>query len=94
MQVVLVVAGAVLVMSAVLDAILTTLTAGSGAGPLTARVGRATWRVLLALARHRPGRMLSYGGPLVLLITVLTWVVLMWAGWFLIFLAGRVRSSV
>ena len=84
----LVVAGAVLVMVAVLDATLTTLTAGTGAGPLTARVGRATWRALLTLARHRPGRLLSYGGPRVLLITVLTWVVLMWAGWFLIFLAA------
>jgi hypothetical protein len=87
-NVVLLTAGALLVLAAVVDAVMTTLTAGGGAGPVAGRVGRGTWRLLMLLSRRNPGRLLSYAGAVVLLITVLAWVALLWAGWFLIFLGA------
>ncbi len=78
--------GAAFVALAVADAVITTLSAGSGGGPLTSRLARLTWRALRALARGRGhSRLLSLAGTAVLLVTVLTWVVLLWAGWALIF---------
>lgn len=47
--VVAVVAGAALVLFVLLDALLTTLTVGAGAGPLTNALTRSVWRVLLSL---------------------------------------------
>lgn len=86
MNVVLVAMGAVLVVIALADAV---MTAGSGGGPLTARLGRGVWRLLLLLAAgHGPSRLLAYGGALVLLTTVGAWVLLLWAGWFLVFVAS------
>jgi hypothetical protein len=80
--------GTVLVLVAIADAVQTTLSAGSGGGPLTARLGRVSWRGLLRLGGGQSSRLLGYGGMLVLLLTVAVWVLLLWAGWALIFLAS------
>lgn len=57
---------------------MTTMSAGNGGGPLTSRLARLTWKALRAAARsHGPSRLLSFGGTAVLLVTVLTWVVLL-----------------
>ena len=86
MTIVLIALGALLVAVAVADAVVTTLSAGNGGGPLTSRLARLTWTVLRALARGRgESRLLSFAGTAVLLVTVVTWVVLLWAGWALIF---------
>ena len=86
MTFVLIALGAALVALAVADAVVTTLSAGNGGGPLTSRLARLTWTALRALARGRgESRLLSLAGTAVLLVTVLTWVVLLWAGWTLIF---------
>lgn len=86
MTVVLVALGALLVAVAVADAVVTTLSAGNGGGPLTSRLARLTWTALRAAARGQgQSRFLSYAGTVVLLVTVLTWVVLLWVGWTLIF---------
>jgi hypothetical protein len=77
-------AGALLVAVSVLDAVITTLAAGNGGGPLTRRLATWSWSALRRLARGHH-RVLSYGGAFVLLGTVLTWVVLLWAGWSLVF---------
>jgi hypothetical protein len=82
----LIVIGALLLALAVADAVTTTLSAGNGGGPLTSRLARLTWRALRAAARSQSqSRLLSFAGTAVLLVTVLTWVVLLWAGWTLIF---------
>jgi hypothetical protein len=86
MTLLLILLGAALVALAVADAVATTLSAGNGGGPLTSRLARLTWRALRAAARGRSdSRLLSFAGAIVLLVTVLTWVVLLWAGWALIF---------
>lgn len=80
--------GAVLVLVAVVDAVQTTLTASSGGGPVTAPLGRLTWRLLRRLSGGHSSTLLGYGGMITLLATVAVWVTLLWAGWTLIFLAS------
>lgn len=82
----LIILGAFLVVVAATDAVVTTLSAGNGGGPLSSRMARLTWKTMRAAARDRgPARLLSFAGAAVLLVSVLTWVVLLWAGWTLIF---------
>lgn len=88
MTALLIALGAVLVLVAVVDAVQTTLTAGSGGGPLTAPLGRTTWRLLRRLSGGRSSKLLGYGGMISLLATVAVWVALLWAGWTLVFLAS------
>lgn len=79
--------GALLILLSLVDAVATTTTTGRGGGPLTHRVGKLMWRVLLPRRGHDPGRLLPLAGPLVMLTTVLLWVVLHWLGWTLLFSA-------
>lgn len=85
MTVVLLVLGGLLVLLALYDAIVTTLAAGNGGGPLTQRLGRVTWLLLRRVSRGERPRLLPYAGTIVLMVTVLTWVVLQWLGWALVF---------
>jgi hypothetical protein len=83
-------AGVVLLVLVALDVLATTLTIGTSAGPFTRRVLGLAWRVLLRL--HHPGgsrRSLSIAGVALLVGTVAVWVVMIWAGWSLVFLGGR-----
>ncbi|SDX90416.1 Ion channel [Modestobacter sp. DSM 44400] len=82
-------AGVALVVLVLADVLATTLTLGEGSGPLTRRfLGRA-WRVMLHLHGHRrSSRLLTNAGSLLLATTVLIWVVVFWAGWWLVFLGG------
>lgn len=88
MNTVLIVFGAAVLVLAFLDAVLTTMTAGNGGGPVSARLGRGLWRLLLAVSGNASSRLLSYAGALVLLATFATWVLLLWTGWSLIFLGA------
>ena len=81
MDIVLIGIGAALVLLAFVDAVMTTMTAGTGGGPLTSRLGRGLWRVLLRVSGGRSSRLLSYAGALILLATVAVWVLLPWGGW-------------
>lgn len=81
-------AGTLLVAATFVDAVVTTMTAGNGAGPLTGPVGRWLWRAMLGLSAHRPAPRLSCGCALILLATVAMWVLLLWSGWTLVFLGA------
>jgi len=74
------------------DLIWTTLWVEGGAGPLTTRLTTWTWRAVRAVGARRP-RVLTLSGPVVLLFGVVTWIVLLWAGWTLIF-AGAENTLV
>ncbi|MGJ3264181.1 MAG: ion channel [Salinarimonas sp.] len=80
-----VVGGVALVALALLDIFHTTLTL-CGAGPVTKRITGGAWRVVRRLLA--PPRALLYGGAAMAVVTVLTWLALLWAGWTLIFLAS------
>ena len=72
--------GALLILLANYDALVTTIAVGSGIRPLTMRVTRLERRVL-----QRFPRLLPAGGPIVLLTSVTVWIVLLWAGYTLLF---------
>lgn len=86
MQPLLAVPGGLLIALALVDALVTTLAAATPAGPVTARMARR----LSGAARQVAGRV-SWArtgvGPVVLLVTVATWIGMLWAGWWLVLLA-------
>jgi hypothetical protein len=69
------------------DAVATTLSNTTAGGPLTSRLTRSGWRVAHRLARRPTSPLLAAVGPLLLIVTVGTWLFLVWAGWTLIFSA-------
>ncbi|MFD1833322.1 potassium channel family protein [Streptomyces desertarenae] len=87
MSVLAALAGCALVAVALADAVITALSLVTGTGPVGGRVARGTWRTLLALHARVPRgtRLLEWSGTLTLLATFLTWTVLLWAGWWLVF---------
>lgn len=94
----LAVAGVLLLVTVAFDALATTLAVRAGAGPLTRWTTQMLWRLVLRLHRrtgHRGSLLLAIAGPALLVFTVLTWVVLLWAGWTLVFLGqeGSVVQS-
>jgi hypothetical protein len=81
-----VVAGALLLALAAWDTVLTLLHP-TARGPLSYVSNRATWRVTQTISRRvLRGRGLSYAGPLAVVINVLAWVVALWLGFALIYL--------
>ena len=76
--------GVLLLAVMVVDLLWTTLWIEGGAGPMTTRLMRWTWKALRRVG-SRNSWALSLIGPFVLVLTTLTWVALMWAGWTLIF---------
>jgi hypothetical protein len=60
-----------------------------GAGPVTSRLSRATWRMVLRVGRiRRSHRILSFVGVFIIVEVLVTWICLVWLGWFLVFLGG------
>ncbi|MDX6748562.1 ion channel [Geminicoccaceae bacterium 1502E] len=82
-------AGILVVLLAMADLVLTTLTVRGG-GPLSSPLIRWTWQALLWLTGgKRHGRLLALGGPLSVAGMMLMWTLLLWAGWTLVFLGGE-----
>jgi hypothetical protein len=96
MSVLLLVAGVLLIALTLLDALWTTLWLDGHAGPLAGRLSFGVHSAFVRLAGgHRRGgsgrvnhRLLSVTGPTVLVANVLLWVLLLWAGWAVLFSAN------
>lgn len=91
-----VVIGLALVAVALIDLAWTTVAAGSGAGPLTARLAGATWHAALAVHRRRPShRFLAVAGVVIVVVILATWILGVLMGWALLFASseGAVRST-
>lgn len=70
------VVGALLMALVLLDVFLTVLYARVGTGIISTRVARGTWLSVRALAKSMPsrrGKVLSFAGPIILVIMVLVW---------------------
>lgn len=80
-------AGALVLLVTTFDALVTTLGASSGAGPLTSWLVNTTWRALRPLTRSRDAVRMA-AGPIIVLVTVGAWILGLWAGWTLVFSAG------
>ena len=90
-SVVLVAVGALAILLVAWDVVVTTLTLGEGAGPLSGKVLRWGWGRALRLHRRGEGRrsgLLTAAGPLLMVVTASLWVTTFWAGWSLIFLGS------
>lgn len=80
-----IVAGSVLVLLATYDAARTTLSASSS-GPVTNRLISVIWQALLWKHRRRPDHaLLAAAGPCIAGALMLSWIVIAWAGWWLLF---------
>jgi hypothetical protein len=80
------VAGTLVLLATVADALLTTVRAGRAAGPMTERLANLLWRFALRLGSRQgppPGT-----GPTITFAAVTVWLVLLVGGWFLIFSAS------
>lgn len=79
--------GVLLLLTVTIDALWTTLWVDGGAGPVASRLTTWAWRgVLAAVGRHHH-RSLSLFGPTIVATVVVTWVLLLWAGWVFVFAA-------
>lgn len=85
-------AGGALVLLATVDLIWTTLWVDGGAGPLSKRLARITWRLTKSLSRGNK-HIFSLVGPLILVLTIASWAVLLWVG-LTLFFAGNPESIV
>lgn len=95
MTVLIALLGGALVVFTLFDLVVTTLSAGRGAGPLTGRIAHPTWRLLLRAQRtFGSARPLVAGGPLILGTVVMHWVLLLIAGWSLVFGSPEVLRAV
>ncbi|GGO04567.1 potassium channel family protein [Saccharibacillus kuerlensis] len=78
------VAGFILLGIGLIDFVWSTLWVEGGTGPVTMRLSAVAWKGFRALFGRRP-QMLSLAGPIILSLTVLTWIGLFWVGWTLVF---------
>lgn len=70
------VAGTALILLAIADIFLTVLYARSGTGIVSPRIHQHVWRAMVRAVRgrsHRVQRLLSFGGPLMMVLSVVTW---------------------
>jgi hypothetical protein len=87
MNVLYLVLGALLLILAIVDLLWTTLWVDGSAGPVTARLTTLLWQGLQKLGGRR-SRILSLAGPLILTVSLITWVTLLWVGWTFLFAGG------
>lgn len=83
------VVGVALLIFATYDALRTTVAPTMGGGPITRRVSRVMWRAGLRFSGGPRSRVLSAVGSTALLVTIAAWVLLLWAGWAVLFAADR-----
>jgi hypothetical protein len=80
--------GSLLLSSAVIDLLWTTLWANGGAGPLSTRLTTALWRGLRTLGGDQ-SRLLNLAGPIILTLMLTMWIALIWGGWTFVFAGGE-----
>lgn len=80
--------GVIIVTFTFFDALWTTLWSEGGAGPMTDRLGTVQWKgfkKIAAIGGEMNHMILSIAGPVVMVVTVVTWLILMWVGLVMIF---------
>jgi hypothetical protein len=79
--------GLFLLVASIVDLLWTSLWVDGGAGPISSHLSALLWRGLRRVGGRR-SRLLSLAGPLILTVTLVTWVALLWAGWVFAFSAA------
>ncbi|MGC9671319.1 potassium channel family protein [Planosporangium sp. 12N6] len=92
--------GALILLAAAQDIFVTVLFPASGHGLIRRPTSRATWHVFRLIGKMTHGQrrrnLLAYGGPVQVAVTLTAWVVLLVAGWALIYkpaLGTDIRST-
>lgn len=80
-------AGVVVLLVLAHDVGTTTLVTGRRAGPLTEWLSRSVARLLTSWAGRPPSLLMTWSGPLAVITIIVTWLVLLWSGWSLLFLS-------
>lgn len=80
--------GMSLLIVAAIDLLWTTLWVEGGAGPLTARLMRRTWKLLRRFGSYSP-RIRTLAGPVVLALGLGMWIALLWGGWMFVFASAE-----
>lgn len=70
------------------DLLWATLWSNGGAGPLSSRLSRWTWRALEAVGGE-DSRLLTLSGPVILTLTLVMWFGLIWGSWTLVLAGGE-----
>lgn len=87
MEIVYLIAGIVILLLVTMDVFWTTIWVDGGAGPLSSRLAKYGWKGMKKIAENRP-KILSLSGPMILALTLLSWILLLWLGWLLVFAGG------
>lgn len=85
MDVLIFVAGAVLLLWGLLEGLWTTIWVDGSSAPLTSRLTTGIWKLFRLIVPTGKDQILSLAGPVILAMTVVSWVFLIWMGWTLIF---------
>src|SRR4051812_40177716 len=89
MNVLLQIAGSMLVFIVLLDVFLTVLFPASGHGPIRKRLARWIWYGFRLVGKMTSGQrrrnILSYSGPVLITVTLAAWFLLLLIGWAMIF---------
>lgn len=100
MAVILSILGTMVVLVTLLDVFLTVLYPASGRGPIRKPLARCVWHGFRLIGGMTTGQrrrdLLSYSGPVVISVTLVAWLVLLVAGWAMIFkpaLGSAVQAS-
>ncbi|WP_022794352.1 potassium channel family protein [Marinococcus halotolerans] len=80
--------GILLLMLTIIDLIWTIFWVERGAGPITRHLTSVCWLAWRKITRGR-SRWFSLSGPLILSATLLSWILLLWLSWTLIFVGGE-----
>ncbi|PSL41795.1 ion channel [Planomicrobium soli] len=86
MEFIFLILGILVLFSVMLDFFWTALWVDSGAGPITRRLANITWKTLRKISGDHP-QILSLSGPIILAMTLLSWIFFLWIGWTFIFLS-------
>lgn len=78
--------GILILIFGAVDLLWTTIWVDGGGGPLSRRMGKTCWYILRKI-NSKKVNFLRLAGPLVLSLTLITWILLLWVGWTLVFSA-------
>ncbi len=76
--------GIAVLVAGIVDIVWTTLWVDGGSGPVSGRLTTGVWKGLRTVTGDR-NRALSLAGPVILMLTLATWIGLIWIGWTIVF---------
>lgn len=76
--------GIILLIAGIVDFTWTTLWPDGGAGPVTKRISLLFWMAIRWLSGGK-SIIISLAGPIILIATIMTWILMFWTGWTLLF---------